>query len=117
MEDLASLLTSTNVLEERITVVLYQLSGAVATGQPLPTRIEPGKLYQLSKRLSQLDPAILDIRHIQDLGYSTYAVVEMISNMINHRVNVLTQSIENLVGITYFDVDKMYSIEHGEVEE
>ncbi|KAF4954349.1 hypothetical protein FSARC_12162 [Fusarium sarcochroum] len=116
MEDLATLLTSTDMLEERITVVLYQLSDAVATGHPLPRRIEPGKSYQLSQRLAQLDPSILDIGHIQDLGYSTYAVVEMISNMINHRVNILTQSIENLVGITYFDVD-MYSMDHGQVEE
>ncbi|KAJ4257963.1 hypothetical protein NW762_008100 [Fusarium torreyae] len=116
MEDLANLLTSTNVLDERITVVLYQLSGAVATGHPLSRKIEPGKSYQLSQRLGQLDPAILDVGHIQDLGYSTYTVVEMISNMINHRVNSLTQSIENLVGITYFDVDKMYSMEDEQVE-
>ncbi|RGP69893.1 hypothetical protein FLONG3_7649 [Fusarium longipes] len=116
MEGLASLLNSTDVLEERITVVLYQLSGVVATGQPLPRKIEPGKSYELSKRLSRLDPAILDITHIQDLGYSTFAVVETISSMINHQVNVLAQNIEDLVGITHFDIDEMYPREHGDIE-
>ena len=105
LTDLANLIGPIDPTEVRITSILSQLSAAVATGRSLPTRIEPHKPYQLSQKLRELDPEVLHIRHIQELGYSTYAVTEIISTMITHNLNVLVDSIENLVGIVSFEFE------------
>ncbi|RDW58136.1 hypothetical protein BP6252_13547 [Coleophoma cylindrospora] len=103
LSDLAELIGPMNPTEERITSILGQLSAAVAGGRALSMRIETSKPYQLSEKLRRLDPEILDVKHMQELGYSAYAVMEIISSMITHNLNVLVVSIESLVGIVAFD--------------
>jgi hypothetical protein len=60
------------------------------------------KAYHLSERLRQLDPDILSIKHMQEAGYSAYAVMEIMSNMITHNLDVLVTRIESLVGVINF---------------
>ncbi|KAK4546746.1 hypothetical protein LTR36_001478 [Oleoguttula mirabilis] len=104
MLDLAKLIGPANASTAAITAVLYQLSGAVSTGRSLPSKFELAKPYQLSQTLRHLDPAILHSERIPDLGYSTFAVVELMSKMIVSKIKGLTKSIEALVGVAYFDV-------------
>lgn len=94
---------------ERITYVLYQLSSAVSTGRQLLGTIESVRPYELWQTLKLSDPQILYRKHIQELGYSTYAVVEFSLSMIAQKVNDLIRNIDDLVGVTTFDVvDEAY---------
>lgn len=61
--------------------------------------------YQLSERLRELDPEVLQIKHMHELGYSAYAVMEIISSMITHNLDELTVSIKRLVGVVNFDFE------------
>jgi hypothetical protein len=65
--------------------------------------MELPKAYHLSEKLRGLDPDILSIKHMQDAGYSAYAVMEIISSMIIHDLDVLVTSTESLVGVISFD--------------
>ncbi|KAH0036148.1 hypothetical protein KCU78_g1930, partial [Aureobasidium melanogenum] len=103
MRDLADLIAPANTSAEKITSVLYQLSSAVTTGRQLPGALEDIKPYELWRTLEQSDPQILQSKHIRELGYSTYAVVEVLSNVIAHKINDLSRNIEDLVGVTCFD--------------
>jgi hypothetical protein len=67
----------------------------LATSQP----------YELWRTLQRYDPQILDARHVPELGYSTYAVVEVLSGVSACKTNELVRSIEQLVGVTTFDID------------
>ncbi|CZR56399.1 uncharacterized protein PAC_06287 [Phialocephala subalpina] len=105
LEDLSNLIGPMNPTEVRITSILSQLSAAVSTGRALPTRIESIKPYQLSQRLQVMDPEVLHLKHIQELGYSAYAVMEILSSMITKNLDVLVDSIESLVGVVSFDYE------------
>ncbi|KAL1296546.1 hypothetical protein AAFC00_000051 [Neodothiora populina] len=107
LRDLAELIGPINPSEERITIILSQLSAAIATGRSLPAKIEPAQPFQLSRQLRKLDPEALHIKHIQEFGYSTYAVMEIISTMITYKLEALVANIEDLVGIVDFDFVKM----------
>ena len=104
MADLAALIGPANASTVSSRSILYQLSGAVLTGRPLPSKIETAKALQLSQVLQQLDPAS-HVYGIPDLGYSTYAVTEILSSVIAWRIDMLAESIEKLVGIAFFDVE------------
>lgn len=109
LNDLSRLIGPVNVTEERLTSVLCQLSAAVSTGRPLPSRTELPKAYHLSDKLRQLDPEILRVKHMQEVGYSAYAVMEIISNMITHNANILVTQTEGLVGVIDFsNLDMKY---------
>jgi hypothetical protein len=88
----------------------------VATGRALPAKIEPAKPYELSQRLRELDPEVLHIKHIQELGYSAYSVMEIISSMITYNLDILVTSIESLVGVVSFDFDEMNENSKGKRE-
>lgn len=103
LNDLSKLIGPVNPTEERITSILCQLSAAVSTGRSLPPRMELPKPYQLSERLRELDSDVLSIKHMQDRGYSAYAVMEIISSMITYKLDVLVTSVESLVGVISFD--------------
>jgi hypothetical protein len=103
MLDLAKLIEPANESAEKITSTLYKLSNAVSTGRQLPVATEAIRPYRLWRTLQQFDPEILQSTHVQDLGYSTYAVVEVLSGVIAAKVNEISKSIEDLVGLTSFD--------------
>lgn len=85
-----------------MTLVLSQLSSALDTGRPLPAKTQSMEPFLLSQKLKELDPDILHMRHMLELGYSTYAVTEIISSMITHKLDHLVESVENLVGVVDF---------------
>lgn len=84
----------------------------MSTGRALPAKIEPTKPYQLSQKLRELDPEVLHIKHIQELGYSAYSVMEIISSMIIYNLDILVTSIESLVGVVSFDFEEMHEEMH-----
>lgn len=104
MQDLARLIEPANQSAGRVTAALYQASGAISTGTQLPIAIEVVKPFELWRKLQQFDPQILRGGHVKELGYSTYAVVEVLSGAIAYRVNELSRLIEELVGVTSFGI-------------
>lgn len=58
--------------------------------------------FLLSQKLKGLDPNVLHMRHMLELGYSTFAVTEVISSMIMHKLDRLVGIIESLVGVVDF---------------
>ena len=108
LEDLAKLIVPLDPTEEKITSTLSQLSAAVSSGRALSAKIKPIEPYSVSQKLAELDPDILHMRHMLELGYSTYAVTEIISSMITHKLDVLILSIESLVGVVDFNRDLLY---------
>lgn len=105
MNGLARHIEPANESAQRVASILYQLSGAMSTGRQLPSLPEPARPYELWRTLQEYDPQILDARHVPELGYSTYAVVEVLSGVIACKTNELVRSIEQLVGVTTFDID------------
>lgn len=103
LADLSKLIETINPIEEGITSILCQLSAAVSTGRALPPHTRTTTPYRLSERLRTLDPEILHLKHMLEPGYSAHAVMEIISSMITHNINVLVTTIEGLVGIISFD--------------
>ncbi|THW71804.1 hypothetical protein D6D19_07065 [Aureobasidium pullulans] len=80
LQDLAELILPIEPTEQRVTLILSQLSSALDTGRPLPAKTQSMEPFLLSQKLKELDPDILHMRHMLELGYSTYAVTEIISN-------------------------------------
>ncbi|THY16859.1 hypothetical protein D6D01_07605 [Aureobasidium pullulans] len=102
LQDLAELILPIEPTEQRVTLVLSQLSSALDTGRPLPAKTQSMEPFLLSQKLKELDPDTLHMRHMLELGYSTYAVTEIISSMIMHKLDHLVESVENLVGVVDF---------------
>lgn len=107
MRDLAKHVSPGNAAAQQITSALYQVSAAIATGRQLPNKPQPVRAYELWRTLQRKDPRILDARHVRDFEYSTYAVVEVLSGAVAAKVNELLESVEELVGVTRFDVDEV----------
>lgn len=105
MKNLARHIEPANESARKIASILYQVSGAMSTGRQLPNLPEPARPYELWRTLQEYDPQILDARHVPELGYSTYAVVEVLSGVIACKTNELVRRIEQLVGVTTFDID------------
>lgn len=56
----------------------------------------------MSKRLEKLDRGILDARHVEEPGYSAYAVMQVASSLITDDLARLVDHVRDLVGETDF---------------
>ena len=83
LKDLAHLTAQTDVTSHSITTLLSLVSASVANGQALPPYLEPPHPYNLLETLERQDKEILSISHIEEPGYSAFAVMEVASNMIS----------------------------------
>jgi hypothetical protein len=54
--------------------------------------------YQLSRRLEQLDKGILDAKHVEEAGYSAFAVTQVASSLVTDDLRRLVQDVRELVG-------------------
>lgn len=58
--------------------------------------------YNLSRRLEALDKGILDARHVEEPGYSAYAVMQVCSSLVTDDLRRLVEHVKDLVGETDF---------------
>lgn len=61
--------------------------------------------YDLSRRLEKLDKGILDARHVEEPGYSAYAVLQVCSSLVTDDLRRLVDHVRDLVGETDFSFE------------
>lgn len=100
LHDFGALINQVSPTAHQITSILSMLSASVSQGTALPPHIETmlPKPYMLSRRLEQLDRGILDAKHVEELGYSAYAVMQVASALIVDDLERLVGEVRELVG-------------------
>ena len=89
LEDFKQLLAQIRTTSHEVTTLLSLLSASLANGQPLPPYLQTPSPYGLSDKLEALDPDILSVRHINEPGYATFAVMQISSRCIIHELDDL----------------------------
>jgi len=99
---LNKLVETINPTSHGITSILSLLSASVTQGSALPPFIQLPEAYDLSRRLEALDTGILDARHVEEPGYSAYAVLQVCSSLVTDDLARLVDHVKDLVGETDF---------------
>jgi hypothetical protein len=102
VDALSKLVDIVNPTSHGITSVLSLLSASVTQGSALPPYIQLPEAYDLSRRLEALDKGILDARHVEEPGYSAYAVMQVCSSLVIDDLARLVDHVKDLVGETDF---------------
>jgi hypothetical protein len=102
LKDLTILIDQVGPVQHSITSILSLLSASVKQGSALPPYLQLPQPFNLSKRLAALDSGILDARHVEEPGYSAYAVLQIASNLVTDDLERLVESVKHLVGETDF---------------
>jgi len=104
LRDLTRLIDSIEPNRHSITSTLSLLSASVTQGSALPPYIALPQPYDLSRRLEALDDGILDSRHVEEPGYSAYAVLQVASSLVVDDLCRLVELVKDLVGETDFSL-------------
>ena len=102
LNDLTKLIDRLGPSSHSVTSTLILLSHSVTQGSPLPPYFNAPKTFDLSKSLEALDSGILDARHVEEPGYSAYAVCQVGNSLINDDLQKLIEAVRELVGETDF---------------
>jgi hypothetical protein len=102
LDALSTLVDTVNPTSHAITSILSLLSASVTQGSALPPFIQLPEPYDLSRRLEALDKGILDARHVEEPGYSAYAVLQVCSSLVTDDLARLVDHVKDLVGETDF---------------
>jgi len=103
ISDLSLLVDSVGSTSHQVTSVLSLLSASVRQGSALPPYIQLPEPYNLSRKLEALDKGILDARHVEEPGYSAYAVLQVCSGLVTDDLRRLVDDVKDLVGETDFE--------------
>lgn len=102
LDDVAKLLDTVDPTTHTITSILTLLSASVTQGSALPPYIQLPQPFQLSRRLEALDSGILSSKHVEEPGYSAYAIIQVSSSLITDDIRRLVGHVKDLVGETDF---------------
>jgi hypothetical protein len=102
INDLTGLIATISPTSHQITSTLSLLSASVKQGSALPPYIQVPQSYNLSRRLEALENGILDSRHVEEPGYSAYAVMQVASSLLTDDLARLVDHVKDLVGETDF---------------
>ncbi len=102
LDALSKLVDTVNPTSHAVTSILSLLSASVTQGSALPPFIQLPEPYDLSRRLEALDKGILDARHVEEPGYSAYAVLQVCSSLVTDDLARLVDHVKDLVGETDF---------------
>jgi hypothetical protein len=92
------------------------ISGAISTGKPLPPFLKLQSTYDLGKMLEAQDKEILSTRHVCYPGYSTFAVMQVMTKMLEEEFNGLLKETKTLVGeVAFGDVVRWEDLE-GDID-
>ena len=116
LEDLAVLLNEIGPTTHSFTSILALLSASVTQGSALPPYLPLPEPYGLSRRLEKLDKGILDSRHVEEPGYSAYAVMQVASSLLTDDLKRLVENVKSLVGEVDFSFKVVSSEDSSETD-
>jgi hypothetical protein len=116
LEDLALLLNEVSPTTHVFTSSLALLSASVTQGSALPPYMQLPEPYGLSKRLEKLDKGILDSKHVDEPGYSAYAVMQVASSLVTDDLKRLVENVKSLVGEVDFSFKVVSSEDSSEAD-
>jgi hypothetical protein len=116
LEDFAVLLNEVGPTTHAITSSLALLSASVTQGSALPPYMSLPEPYELSRRLEKLDKGILDSRHVEEPGYSAYAVMQVASSLVTDDLKRLVEDVKSLVGEVDFSFKVVTSESSSETD-
>jgi hypothetical protein len=102
IDDLTVLIDSIGPTSHAVTSILCLLSASVKQGSALPPYLQIPQPYDLNSKLEALDRGILDVRHVEEPGYSAYAVLQVCSSLVMDDLRRLVDHVRDLVGETDF---------------
>ena len=91
LADFSALVGKVSTTSQDVTSVLALLSASVSSGSALPPYLKVPQDYELSQRLEELDARILAVRHVQERGYSAFAVIQIASRCVGEEVAALIE--------------------------
>ncbi|KAE8350831.1 hypothetical protein BDV28DRAFT_30155 [Aspergillus coremiiformis] len=98
LHDFRRLVASAGITTHEITTVLCLLSASITDRRPLPPYLKTPRPYSFSKRLEAMDKDILDVKHIAEPGFATFAVLQISTRCIGGDVQRLMKDVKKLVG-------------------
>lgn len=98
VNDLSAVVSRLSPTSHSLTSTLTLLSTSITQGQPLPPYLQLPASFNLTKRLEALDKGILDARHVEEPGYSAYAVMQVASSLVVDDLSKLVDAVRDLVG-------------------
>ena len=98
LNDLSKLLEGISPTSHHLTSTLSLLSASVIQGTALPPYLQVPEPLPLDQILNGLDTGILDSKHVEEPGYSAYAVLQVASTLLRDDVDHLVSLVRNLVG-------------------
>jgi hypothetical protein len=116
LEDLAVLLNEIGPTTHSFTSILALLSASVTQGSALPPYMQLPEPYGLSRRLEKLDKGILGSRHVEEPGYSAYAVMQVASSLLTDDLKRLVENVKSLVGEVDFSFKVVSSEDSSETD-
>lgn len=98
LNDLSKLLDGLAPTSHGVTSTLSLLSGSVIQGTALPPYIQLPGSQSLNRMLEGLDSGILDSKHVEEPGYSAFAVLQVASALVRDDLDRLVSLVKDLVG-------------------
>ena len=95
-----------------ITSSLCLLSSSLVDSRPLPPYLRGLRTYDLGKRMEEVDPEILSVKHVNEPCYAAFAVLEVASSLITDEMDKIADLIRKLVGEVDFSFH-VHTVQEG----
>ena len=98
LQNLRRIISEANLTSQAITSVLTLLSAAIINKQALPPYVRLPEPYALTQKLDAIDSDVLNVRHIAEPGYASFACIQIVTKNLNDEMKDLLASVKALVG-------------------
>lgn len=98
LRNFRKIIAEANLTSQAVTSVLTLLSAAIVNKQALPPYVRLPEPYTISKELDALDSDVLNVRHIAEPGYASFACIQIVTKNLNDEMKDLLAAVKELVG-------------------
>lgn len=98
LHNLRRIVAEANLTSQAVTSILTLLSAAIFNKQALPPYVRLPEPFALSHQLDAIDSDVLNVRHIAEPGYASFACIQIVTKNLHDELNDLLASMKALLG-------------------
>ncbi|KAL8243718.1 hypothetical protein R6Q59_009976 [Mikania micrantha] len=85
-------------MSRQVASLIHILASSVTNNQPLPPYLETPEPFGVSKKMRELRPDLMDIRHADEEGYKAFGVIEVSVAMLTKSLDKIRVLVTELMG-------------------